>query len=194
MVLFPYSPFKIKCCDVGEDHNLLIDYENQLWVWGGNNKGQLGLGHKENVIFPIKNENFPKNIKLKAAKARYNTSTVVSECGKVFLWPIEKNNEFYTKPIELLFPYKTSIVSVALGFNFSIFLTNAGLIYSMGAENNEGQLGHGDLKNRNSPTLIESLRNSGDKITSVECGFKHSIAKSSLGKVNFGVKKKNLNV
>lgn len=135
------------------------------------------------MIFPIKNENFPKNIKLKSAKARYNTSATVSDCGKVFFWPIEKDNEFYTKPIELLFPYKTYITSVSLGFNFSIFLTNAGLVYTMGIENCEGQLGHGDLKIRNSPTLIESLRNSGDKITSVECGFKHSIAKSSLGKV-----------
>jgi alpha-tubulin suppressor-like RCC1 family protein len=142
-------------------------------------------------MFPVKNENLPKNLKLKSAKCRYNSNAVVSDCGKVFFWPIIKDNVFYPKPIELLFPTKISITNVALGFNFSIFLTNAGLLYSMGSENNEGQLGHGDLKIRPSPTLIESLRNSGDKITAVECGFKHAIAKSSLGKV-FKIKIKTI--
>lgn len=44
-------------------------------------------------------------------------------------------------------------------------------------------MGLGDTAPRNVPTLIESLTSLGEKIVSVSCGFKHTICKSSLGKV-----------
>ena len=53
----------------------------------------------------------------------------------------------------------------------------------MGLDNSEGELGVGDNFPRANPTLIESLKNMGEKINSVECGYKHVICKSSLGKV-----------
>lgn len=36
---------------------------------------------------------------------------------------------------------------------------------------------------RSEPTLIQSLKNRGEKIAFVSCGCKHVICKSSLGKV-----------
>lgn len=56
-------------------------------------------------------------------------------------------------------------------------------MYSFGKENSDGQLGQGDLNPRNVPTIIESLTGLGEKIVSISCGFKHTICKSSLGKV-----------
>ena len=40
------------------------------------------------------------------------------------------------------------------GYNFSIFVSNSGLVYSFGKDNSEGQLGHGDTEERELPTLI----------------------------------------
>lgn len=38
--------FRLKVA-VGDDHNLVIDEFGNLYVWGDNSKGQLGLGHTE---------------------------------------------------------------------------------------------------------------------------------------------------
>lgn len=69
--------------------------------------------------------------------------------------------------------------------NFKKFrlLSISGLVYSFGKENSEGQLGHNDQEPRHLPTLIKSLKNTGEKIVSASCGFKHVICKSNLGKV-----------
>lgn len=50
-------------------------------------------------------------------------------------------------------------------------------------ENLEGELGLGDTIIRNDPCVIEKLASQGEKIIQVECGFKHAIARSNLGKV-----------
>lgn len=62
-------------------------------------------------------------------------------------------------------------------------IASNGYLYSFGKENSEGQLGHGDTNPRNVPALIESLTTLGEKMVSISCGFKHTICKSSLGKV-----------
>lgn len=123
-------------------------------------------------------------MKIKEIKSKYYSNCLITECGKAFSWPrIKSDGSYCLKPIELFFPLKTSIVSVSCGFNFNCFLTNNGLLYTMGYNNENGQLGLGDMEPKNEPTLIESLRNSGEKIVTMECGFGHVIAKNSLGKV-----------
>ena len=162
----------------------MLDYDNNLWCWGLNNKGQLGLGYNKNIEYPLRAEIIPKNLKIKEIKSKYHSTCLVTECGKAFIWPQQKaNGEMILKPMELLFPLKTLIVSVNCGFNFSCFLTINGLVYSMGSDNKHGQLGLGDVEPRINPTLIESLKNAGEKIATIECGFGHVISKSSLGKV-----------
>lgn len=73
------------------------------------------------------------------------------------------------------------IKDVGCGHNFAILLTTHGLLYSLGSENNEGELGLGDSLPRKIPTLINSLKDAGEKILQVDCGFKHVICKTSLG-------------
>ena len=58
-----------------------------------------------------------------------------------------------------------------------------GLVYSFGKENFDGQLGQNDKEPRHLPALISSLKNKGEKIVSVSCGFKHVICKTNLGKL-----------
>lgn len=133
LVHLPYSGLKFKTATCGEDHNFLLDYENNLWCWGLNNKGQLGLGHRRNVQFPISADIFPKSIKIKEIKGKYHSTAMVSECGKAFIWPVQKTDgEYILRPVELFFPLKTPIASVSCGFQFSCFLTINGLIYSLG--------------------------------------------------------------
>lgn len=62
-------------------------------------------------------------------------------------------------------------------------LSSGGILFSMGRENSEGQLGQGDCTPRNLPTMIEKLKNMKEMIKSVSCGFKHVTCKTGLAKV-----------
>lgn len=55
-------------------------------------------------------------------------------------------------------------------------------MYSKGS-NSKGELGLGDFYQRDTPHLIESLRNSNDKVIEFSVGYKHVICKSALNKV-----------
>lgn len=64
-----------------------------------------------------------------------------------------------------------------------MLLSTQGLLLSFGSAAAEGQLGLGDPDPRVTPELILCLKEAGAKIQGVSCGFKHTVARSSLGKV-----------
>ena len=73
------------------------------------------------------------------------------------------------------------IVKVAAGDGHSLFLTNSGVVYGVG-RNIEGQLGVGDIINRNCITPITSL--SGIVIEKIYCGLNYSMfIEKTTGKV-----------
>ena len=53
----------------------------------------------------------------------------------------------------------------------------------MGNDNTNGQLGLGHTYPREYPELVAALKDQGEVITTIECGYKHVVAKSSLGRV-----------
>ena len=167
----------------GDDHTLLIDHQGNLFAWGDNSKGQLGLGHYCEMKH-ISLVDIPGNEIAKEITAKGNNNVVVTESGKAFYWPLNlSSGEKICKPVEICLPPKIQVVTVACGFDFTVIVSRNGLIFTFGKENQAGQLGHGDQLPREFPTLIESLKNDGAKVTNIACGFKHVICKTALGKV-----------
>ena len=72
---------------------------------------------------------------------------------------------------------------MSCGNQFAVLVTNQGLVYTFGKLNDEGQLGHGDREPRGIPELILYLKDLGEKLVKVECGFSHCLGLTSLGKV-----------
>ncbi len=103
--------------------------------------------------------------------------------GEAYAWPFHKNGTTYSLPVKMPFSTKIKISKVACGFNFGFYLSSQGLLYAIGKDNTEGQLGLGHTYPRDVPELIMSLKDIGERIESIECGYRHTIAKSSLGKV-----------
>ena len=83
-------------------------------------------------------------------------------------------NTFFTRNLIL-------ICAISLGHDFMMLIATNGLLFSKGFDNSEGQLGLGDKNQRPYPCLIETLKM--EKVSSVECGFKHTICRTSLGRV-----------
>jgi myosin-5 len=81
------------------------------------------------------------------------------------------------------FTDKVKITKVSCGYQFGFFISSQGLVYALGKENQDGQLGLGHNYPRDTPEIILSLKDVGERIEALECGFRHVIAKSSLGKV-----------
>ena len=103
--------------------------------------------------------------------------------GEAYAWPFQRGNTTFSLPVKMPFSDKVKISRVSCGYNFGFFISSQGLVYALGKDNSEGQLGLGHIYPRDVPELILSLKDAGERIDYLECGFKHCVAKSSLGKM-----------
>ena len=161
----------------GEDHTIILDTKGNVYTFGINLNGQLGLGHNHCEQTPKKILNNIKQIN----SAGY-INFAVNKDGDAFIWPCSDKNRTL-KLIPSKINLKEKINSISCGNNFCLILSISGLVYSMGKSNKYGQLGTGNYEAHLSPVLIEYFLSSNERITQISCGFKHSVAKTSLGKV-----------
>lgn len=162
----------------GDDHSLALTTSGQVFAFGDNSKGQLGQGnyfeYKSGIILDVP--------ACKQIVAVSNQNMAVTLTGELFIWPFETVlGEKRSFPMKMLYDYTVQEVSV--GYNFAMILATSGIVFSLGSNNQSGQLGHGDLLPRSSPTMILALKKIGEKVGSISCGQKHVIAKSTLGKI-----------
>ncbi|CAK9828724.1 RCC1 and BTB domain-containing protein 1 [Anthophora retusa] len=75
---------KVVC---GYSYTLALSKEGVLYAWGENKFGQLGLGHKENTLSPVKVV-FPEMGKIldMAASHYEHISVAINGCRKIFIW------------------------------------------------------------------------------------------------------------
>ena len=192
----------------GEDYTLIVDQEGKLWSFGLNLNGQLGLGHCDQIEKPTEviidnneNKTIQKNQnqnqskmsnKRQNNKNRFNLvksagyiNFCTTEEGSIYMWPWgdREGNLHYSPKRFFLSSPQEKVTSVACGNNFCLILNNNGMVYSMGKSNKYGELGVGDFNPRYGPTPIEFFYLNKERINQISCGFKHSVAKSSTGRV-----------
>jgi alpha-tubulin suppressor-like RCC1 family protein len=183
----------IRNIDCGEDHSLLLDTEGNVWAFGLNLNGQLGVEHQKTIEKPIKIKGF-KN-KVLNAKSEGDINFAIDDRGDTYMWPWnDKTGNIRYDP--LMLPIQNEkIKSIACGNNFVLLLSQGGMVYSMGKSNKYGQLGHGDTNHRHRPTLIEFFQVNNERITQVSCGFKHCAARSSTGRAyTWGLVYQHINI
>lgn len=164
----------------GDDHTLILDTNGEIWSFGLNLNGQLGLGDNKSTQKPQKIEKF-SNGKVRQIISKGDVSFALSETGECFMWPVNGNSgEMISTPKFL--PFKEKIWTISCGGEFALFLNINGMVYSMGRTNIYGQLGHGDNLPRLKPTIIETFCINNERISQISCGFKHCVAKSFTNK------------
>jgi myosin-5 len=179
------APLAVRTLSAGNDHALLVDEGNNVFTWGRNSEGQLGLGHSAPVS-DIKVLNMIKD-PVKFAMTRENKNYALTHEGKVICWPIYRKRTNGQSKGQNGFPYiefpmKIVISSLDVGTDFAIFLSNSGLVFGMGS-NEFGQLGQGDFSEREAPTMVSSFREINEKVIEIRCGSKHVVARTSVGRV-----------
>lgn len=87
-------------------------------------------------------------------------------------------------PEEVNFFSDKTIIQISLGGYHSLALDNKGQLYSWG-RNYDGQLAHGDRKDRSEPSIIPYFKENGVYITQVTSAHDHSLALDNDGNVYF---------
>ena len=164
---------------IGDNFMIALSNSQRVYGWGSNSAGQLGLGHLNTVTSP---EPISLSSKINSIAAGSTHVLALTIDGKVLGWgsnhfgqvSLSQNDQqhtqtFVTKPRPIVFPEK--IIVIAAGMHYSLALSVSGRVYAWGW-NGFGQLGLGDLKSRNTPTLIPNLSG----VRAIAAGESHALA------------------
>lgn len=181
----------------GGGHTAVVLSDNRLFVFGYSQYGQLGLGDRTDMcnatqvylLHPKGKDENGSSEPLAVAEVccgRYHT--IARTCsGLVFTWGGGKNGrlghgdeKIRAQPTcaESLMKFKA--VAITAGYHNNLVLTRNGEVWSWGW-GAHGQLGLGDTKDRDVPTVIPELSQEG--VVFLSCGDRHSFAITKDGRV-----------
>ena len=168
------------------DHSVCLDYDGNVYTFGSNLFGQLGIGIDR---YSLESTHTPQKVTL--------PSCIQVSCGDNFTICLTENGEVYSfgynvhgqlglgnninsfnspQKIEVL----TNIEFIECG-SLHIFVKNVNNdIYFWGG-NNFGQLGIGNSDNQIAPVLFSSLPS--ESIVDIKCGWAHTLILTSNGDV-----------
>ncbi|CAH1402584.1 unnamed protein product [Nezara viridula] len=160
----------------------------KVFVWGLNDKDQLGGLKGSKIKYPVFSET------LSALKPIYiaggsKSLFIVTYEGKVFacgestngrLGLGHTNNVSMPRQLTTLSQYVVKKVAVHSGGKHALALTIDGKVFSWG-EGSDGNLGHGNTQSLEKPRMIETLKSK--RIRDIACGSSHSAAITSNGEL-----------
>lgn len=142
---------------LGADHNLVLTATGEVFAWGANDCGQLGIGSTGAVTGATKVA-FPNGIKIVSVDAGLKSSVALDDSGEVWDWGCGSGK----RPGRV--DGVENAVQVAAGSQTAYAVTGEGFLYSWGA-NFFGQLGDGTTVPRRDPRPVlnpsgtDALRN-----------------------------------
>ncbi|NXD12838.1 HERC5 ligase, partial [Nothocercus nigrocapillus] len=164
----------------------------ELFAWGRNTHGQLGVGSQLSSTRDPQLVEGLKGIALAQVAAGGAHSLAVSVSGAVYSWGKNTSGQLglgHTEGrdcpscIGALQHWKT--VFISCGADHTAVLSKDGLVCTFGA-GEAGQLGHNSTRNEQSPRVVAELW--GARVSQVACGSRHTLVYvPTLGKVySFG--------
>lgn len=172
----------------GDYHSGVVDENGSLWVWGRNDRGQLGNGTKENALSPIRIMDNVQSISV----GTYHTAAIQTD-GSLWIWGcnhegelgngITGNDEGYiwdswggddypiqTVPVKIM----EDVSAVSCGNEFTAIIKNDGSLWMWG-RNEHGQIGNGTTEIVTAPIKIM------ENVVAVCAGLQHTTALQSDG-------------
>ncbi|KAH7175351.1 regulator of chromosome condensation 1/beta-lactamase-inhibitor protein II [Dactylonectria macrodidyma] len=186
---------KIAC---GSYHSFAIDKNGQVWGWGLNNFGEIGVesnaGEDDAVILRPAKITYLEDYNITDIDGGEHHSLACSEDGKLITWgrvdgyqvgfefdKLTEDNAIYDERgnARILFkptvqPDVTNTVAVTAGTDNNFAITSEGKAYSWGFSANY-QTGQGTLDDITTPTLIDNTAVRGKKIVSAGAGGQYSV-------------------
>ena len=170
---------KMVFCVCGCQHTITLSYDGTVYSFGRNEKGELGLGHNNNVSLPTPIPNLPK-INLISCGGFF--TVCVDYEG--FIWSFGENDygqlgtgnkTQFNVPQKLL--DLPPVFSVSCGIDHTLIITNDDNLWSCG-RNSSGQLCHLDVEDRSNPQQTPF-----SNISKISAGWNHSLFQNNKGEI-----------
>ncbi|GIY59956.1 e3 ubiquitin-protein ligase HERC2, partial [Caerostris darwini] len=167
---------------------ILKDLETKVYVWGLNDKDQLGGLRGSKIKLPVFSETL-STLKPISISGGSKSLFIISHDGKVYacgegtngrLGLGHSNNVSFPRQIATLSQFVIRKVAVHSGGRHALALTVDGKVFSWG-EGDDGKLGLGNRMSYDRPRLILALKSK--RIRDIACGSAHSAAISSSGEL-----------
>ena len=157
-VVFPGPSIKIVSAAAGADHNLAVDEDGGVWVWGRNNYGQLGIGKRSLAERTPSKLNLGVEILAESVAAGFSHSLILRTDGKVL--GFGRNNSGQTGQsatssvvlVPTLISGLSDIQSISAGTDSSFAIDGEGQLRSWGY-NAYGELLLGYASPSSSPSV-----------------------------------------
>lgn len=168
---------KISC---GFWHTAAVIEDNSLtgkvFTWGNGDEGQLGHGDKLSRLSPYC-VNTPIDRSFCQVACGHSITVALTICGEVYTMGrtgCDRENSHTTSPIYIEGKLKNCCVKdISCGAHHVIAVTSTSETFTWGKGRN-GQLGHGDNADRDSPALVKALE--GKQVKKVTCGNNFTVA------------------
>ncbi|XP_062244132.1 probable E3 ubiquitin-protein ligase HERC3 [Platichthys flesus] len=164
----------------GNQHCIALSRDGQIFTWGQNASGQLGLGKGEpSKLFPHPLKSLA-GIPLAQIIAGGDHSFALSLSGAVFGWGKNRAGQLGLNdkqdravPCHIKFLRSQKVVYISCGDEHTAALTKDGGLFTFG-DGSWGQLGHGSSNNELLPRRVLELM--GTEVSQITCGRQHTLA------------------
>jgi hypothetical protein len=178
----------VKQVSAGGNHTLALTKDGQVYSFGANELGQLGLGHSNSTIAPTLISGLNNIVQISAGD---NHSLLLTKNGKIYSFGYNQYGQlglgdYEERSTPTLVSNINNIMQISAGGYYSLLLNKNGEIYSFGS-NYCGKAGHGTSTSQVVPTLIPTNYFNNSPIVQISAGFCHSLALTIDGNVySFG--------
>ncbi|XP_067298728.1 E3 ISG15--protein ligase HERC5.4 [Pseudorasbora parva] len=171
----------------GDQHSMALANDGQLFVWGNNSHGQLGLRKDHPGSLSAERVESLCGVPLAQISAGGDHSFVLSLSGVVFGWGKNSSGQLGLGdttdrhvPTVVNSLNRKKTVSISCGGEHTATLSKGGTVFTFGS-GGSGQLGHNSFKDELHPRLVAELW--GSKVSQVTCGRRHTLVSVSSSKV-----------
>ncbi|KAM5338406.1 putative E3 ubiquitin-protein ligase HERC6 isoform 2-T2 [Glossophaga mutica] len=184
-----FTPKKIKTLtgkkiiqvSCGDYHSLALSEDGQVFSWGKNSHGQLGLGKEFPSQASPQRVRSLEGIPLAQVAAGGAHSFALSLSGTSFGWGNNNAGQlaFTGKaPVQRYKPYSVGalkslgVIYISCGYEHTAVLTQNGKVFTFG-DNSWGQLGHSPTAKKSGPQHVERIDG---LVSQIDCGSYHTLA------------------
>ncbi|MBN2739036.1 MAG: hypothetical protein JXR70_18805 [Spirochaetales bacterium] len=147
--------------------------DGNIWSWGYNAYGQLGINNTTRQLSPLRTVNLENMLSIVSGAAH---SLAIKADGTLWSWGYNANGQLGNgnntnslAPLDLA--SLSGITDIAGGYDHSLALREDGTVWGWGTNGN-GEIGDGTFSSTNTPHHIDELEN----IVRIAAGSNHSLA------------------
>ncbi|CAK6973245.1 probable E3 ubiquitin-protein ligase HERC3 [Scomber scombrus] len=175
----------------GSQHSVALTKDGQVYTWGQDSRGQLGLGRRKLGANSPQHLRSLSSIPLVQIATGGEQSFALSVSGGVFSWGRndcgqlglgDTTDRHTPNPVHSLDMKKT--IHISCGKDHTAILTKDGEVFTFGC-GQYGQLGHNSFSDELCPRLVAEPQ--GSKVIKIACGRHHTLVMTDSKKVySFG--------